>query len=55
MGDETPPGELNRAPRLASNVWYGHPYYGGGNVRTNEYKDKPIPEEYAKNYVKPQV
>ena len=55
MGDETPPGELNRAPRLAKDVWYGHPYYGGGDVRTDEYKGKEIPKEKAKNYVKPQV
>jgi len=53
MGDETPPGELNRMPKMG--MWYGHPYYGGGNVRTNEYKDKTIPEWEAKNYVKTQV
>ena len=53
MGDETPPGELNRMPKMG--MWYGHPYYGGGNVRTNEYKDKKIPEWEAKNYVKTQV
>ena len=47
MGDETPPGELNKA--------YGHPYTGGGDVRTNEYKGKTIPKEYADNYCKPQV
>jgi len=53
MGDETPPGELNRAPK--SGMWYGHPFYGGGGVRTDEYKDKPIPKELADIYVKPQV
>lgn len=53
MGDETPPGELNRMPK--EGMWYGHPYYGGGNVRTNEYKDQEIPADLAKRYVKPQV
>ena len=55
MGDETPPGELNKACGLGPKVWYGHPYYGGGDVRTNEYKGKTIPKEYADNYCKPQV
>ncbi|RPG03553.1 MAG: sorbosone dehydrogenase [Pelagibacteraceae bacterium TMED246] len=55
MGDETPPGELNKACGLSSKVWYGHPYTGGGEVRTNEYKDKKIPKAYADNYCKPQV
>ncbi|KKL65948.1 hypothetical protein LCGC14_2149860, partial [marine sediment metagenome] len=27
MGDEIPPGELNRIP--AAGMWYGFPYYGG--------------------------
>jgi glucose/arabinose dehydrogenase len=59
MGDETPPGELNKIPAvngvLQQGLWYGAPYYGGGNVRTDEYKDKPIPKELADHYVKPQV
>jgi glucose/arabinose dehydrogenase len=55
MGDETPPGELNRACSLGPDVWYGHPYYGGGNVRTNEYKDQEIPQARADNYCAPQV
>ncbi len=55
MGEETPPGELNKAPRLGADVWYGFPYYGGGGVRTNEYAGQPIPKKYADNYVKPQV
>jgi len=53
MGDETPPGELNKMPEMG--MWYGHPYYGGGEVRTNEYKDKDIPKELMDKYVKPQV
>lgn len=53
MGDETPPGELNRIPKRG--MWFGHPHYGGGEVRTDEYKGKPIPKELASTYVKPQV
>jgi glucose/arabinose dehydrogenase len=53
MGDETPPGELNRAP--GPGMWFGHPYTGGGDVRTTEYKDKSIPKAMADLYVKPQV
>jgi len=53
MGDEIPPGELNKMPK--EGMWYGHPYYGGGEVRTNEYKDQEIPADLASNYVKPQV
>ena len=53
MGDEIPPGELNKMPK--EGMWYGHPYYGGGSTRTNEYKDKTIPKDEAKRYVKPQV
>lgn len=55
MGDEIPPGELNKACGLGPDVWYGHPYYGGGEVRTPEYKDKEIPQAYADKYCKPQV
>ena len=55
MGDETPPGELNKACNLGPDVWYGHPYYGGGNVRTNEYKGQTIPQAYKSKYCKPQV
>lgn len=53
MGDETPPGELNKMPSMG--MWYGHPYFGGGDVRTNEYKDKTVPKAQADKYVKPQV
>ena len=55
MGEETPPGELNKACGLGSNIWYGFPYYGGGNVRTGEYKDKQIPGKYSGKYCKPQI
>jgi glucose/arabinose dehydrogenase len=42
MGDKIPPGEMNRV--TASNQHFGFPYYGGGKVRTNEYKDAAVPE-----------
>ena len=41
MGDEIPPGELNKMPK--EGMWYGHPYYGGGSTRTNEYKERLFP------------
>ena len=59
MGDETPPGELNKIAsvggKLVQGGWYGHPYYGGGDVRTDDYKGKAIPKDMADHYVKPQV
>jgi glucose/arabinose dehydrogenase len=43
MGDDTPPGELNRAPRAG--LHFGFPWYGGGHVRTREYAtDAPPPD-----------
>lgn len=53
MGDETPPGELNKAPRAG--LWFGFPYYGGGEVVTPPYQGKPIPPELAKAYMGPEV
>jgi len=53
MGDTTPPGELNRMPQAG--MWFGHPYYGGGNVRTADYKGQEIPAALAANYVQPQI
>ncbi|SHH86181.1 Glucose/arabinose dehydrogenase, beta-propeller fold [Pollutimonas bauzanensis] len=41
MGDDVPPGELNRATEMGQN--FGFPYYGGGKVRTVEYKDAEPP------------
>jgi glucose/arabinose dehydrogenase len=38
MGDDQPPGELNRADKAGLD--FGFPYYGGGKVRTTEYKDQ---------------
>ncbi len=42
MGDDIPPGELNRQTEAGQH--FGHPWYGGGTVRTNEYKDDTPPE-----------
>lgn len=41
MGDDQPPGELNRATKAGQN--FGFPWYGGGKVRTTEYKDATPP------------
>lgn len=43
MGDEIPPGELNRA--TAAGQKFGFPWYGGGKVRTAEYKDSEPPAD----------
>src|SRR5690606_19130042 len=49
MGDDIPPGELNRAPEMGQ--YFGFPYYGGGKIRTAEYKNDEAPA----NAVFPQV
>ena len=46
MGDDIPPGELNRATKPGQN--FGFPYFGGGSVRTAEYKDKTPPADAVK-------
>jgi len=43
MGDDIPPGELNRATRPGLN--FGFPWYGGGHVRTEEYKNETPPAD----------
>lgn len=43
MGDDTPPGELNRAPRAGLN--FGFPWYGGGHVRTPDYAHDTPPAD----------
>lgn len=43
MGDDIPPGELNRQTAMGQN--FGFPWYGGGSVRTNEYKDSEPPAD----------
>jgi glucose/arabinose dehydrogenase len=41
MGDDIPPGELNRATKAGQH--YGYPWYGGGRVRTAEYRNDTPP------------
>jgi glucose/arabinose dehydrogenase len=41
MGDDIPPGEINRADKPG--MQFGFPWYGGGKTRTNEYKDQTPP------------
>jgi glucose/arabinose dehydrogenase len=43
MGDKIPPGELNRQTKAGQN--FGFPWYGGGSVRTVEYKDATPPAD----------
>lgn len=43
MGDDIPPGEINRQTQAGQH--FGHPWFGGGEVRTNEYKDQELPVE----------
>ncbi|GGX96137.1 sorbosone dehydrogenase [Litchfieldella qijiaojingensis] len=43
MGDDIPPGEINRQTQPGQN--FGFPWYGGGDVRTNEYKNEEVPED----------
>lgn len=45
MGDDIPPGELNRQTAMGQD--FGHPWYGGGSVRTNEYTGQDVPVEVA--------
>jgi glucose/arabinose dehydrogenase len=42
MGDDIPPGEINRAPRAGLN--FGFPWYGGGHTRTREFAREKPPE-----------
>lgn len=41
MGDDIPPGEINRQTEAGQH--FGHPWYGGGDTRTNEYADQDVP------------
>jgi glucose/arabinose dehydrogenase len=43
MGDDIPPGELNR--QTAAGQHFGFPWYGGGDVRTEAYKDSEPPAD----------
>ncbi|RXF69596.1 PQQ-dependent sugar dehydrogenase [Hansschlegelia zhihuaiae] len=46
MGDDIPPGELNRATKAGQN--FGFPWYGGGMVRTKEYQGEQPPADAVK-------
>jgi glucose/arabinose dehydrogenase len=43
MGDDIPPGELNR--QTAAGQHFGHPWFGGGTVRTTEYASDTPPDD----------
>lgn len=43
MGDDIPPGELNR--QISAGQHFGFPWYGGGKTRTEEYKDSQPPKD----------
>jgi len=43
MGDDQPPGELNHQTEMGQH--FGFPWYGGGQTRTNEYKDSEPPAD----------
>ncbi|MGC9369130.1 MAG: PQQ-dependent sugar dehydrogenase [Paracoccaceae bacterium] len=43
MGDDIPPGELNHQTAMGQH--FGFPWYGGGDVRTNEYKGEEPPAD----------
>jgi glucose/arabinose dehydrogenase len=43
MGDDIPPGELNRATRPGQQ--FGFPWYGGGRVSTREYRNSAPPTD----------
>lgn len=42
MGDDIPPGEINRQTEKGQN--FGFPWYGGGDVRTREYEGHEVPD-----------
>jgi len=41
MGDDTPPDELNHAPKPG--LHFGFPWFGGGDARTGEFANDPLP------------
>jgi len=49
MGDDRPPGEMNRIAGIGHD--YGFPWYGGGHTRTKEYRNDTPPA----NLVFPEV
>ena len=49
MGDDIPPGEMNRIDKIGED--FGFPWYGGGHTRTKEFKDS----NPADNVIFPEV
>lgn len=45
MGDDVPPDELNWAPKAG--LWFGFPWFGGGEDRTAEFLDDPLPSTHT--------
>jgi glucose/arabinose dehydrogenase len=43
MGEDIPPGEINRQTAMGQN--FGFPWYGGGSVRTNEFAGEEPPAD----------
>src|ERR1700723_1941447 len=43
MGDDIPPGEMNRVDKAGEQ--FGFPWYGGGHTRTNEFKADTPPAD----------
>jgi glucose/arabinose dehydrogenase len=43
MGDDIPPGEINRQTEKGQH--FGFPWYGGGSTRTREYAGQEVPVE----------
>ena len=43
MGDDIPPGEMNRIDKMGEE--FGFPWYGGGHIRTNEFKNDTPPAD----------
>jgi len=41
MGDDSPPDELNHAP--GKGLWFGYPWYGGGDHRSPQFKGRALP------------
>lgn len=41
MGDDIPPGEINHQTEAGQH--FGHPWFGGGSVRTTEYEGEEVP------------
>lgn len=41
MGDDIPAGEINRQTEMGQH--FGHPWFGGGTTRTNEYAGQEVP------------